>query len=163
MARKKKINKRKTAIYIFIGLIIIAIILGSKLGKLERIKNENINIVNENKIENKIENETNENIVEENNNILTTSNTPTTQEQISSEEKTVENLEKERTNKERAIEYVKNNWGEDDSVEFRIDEHSEKDENGNYIVEIRNKNNTYLIDKCIVDIETGTCTFLYSY
>ena len=162
MARKKKISKkeakRKMAVYVFILLIIVAIVLGSKFGKLERLKNENQNITNTNKAQNAIDNKTDENKVDSKNTV-DTSTTPQVQSGPSSEEKTAESINKEKSDKEKAIEYAKQNWGEDDTVYFTIDDNNPKDENGDYIVYIRDVNTTHEVERCKVDVETGACTY----
>lgn len=97
---------------------------------------ENENIENVDNTQNEIENNLNETI--ESNNSNETEQTSNTETQG-------------KSNKERAIEIVMNDWGEDDSVYF---DYVERD--GKNTVVVRNKNTTYEIVTYIVDLSNGT-------
>ena len=126
---------------LIIALIIAGIVVAKKITKKqETIKTQSntlneINIIKEEK--NTVENET---IIEENK-----------VENETKQEK--ENKAKEQTPEEIAIEIVKENWGEDDTVYFAC----EKQENdGRYPVAVRDKNSTKALYWYYVDIETGS-------
>ncbi len=90
------------------------------------------------------ENETVSNVVENTNN---NGNDKTEDENIT------ENQKEEMADDEKAIELVKNKWGEDDSVTFKIDE---KTEDGKYSVSVVDKNTTEVLMWYEADIKNET-------
>lgn len=88
-----------------------------------------------------------ENKVEEENNLTQNTVEP---EENKSEENHVSNTENKE---EEAKEIVKNNWGEDDSVYYSYDG---IDEDGRYIICVRDKATTKALFWYYVDMETGT-------
>ena len=160
-------DKRKIIIIVVIvvALVILISLLTIKLIKIEKNKgkevfnsNENAiksNII-ENDIENDIENEIIENAVvdtekEENNK----NNSQNTSPSIGEEEVTKTEIEKEETNKEKAMNIVKKDWGEDDNVYFTFES---IDSRGNYIVYVREGETTRAISSYTINLETGTFT-----
>lgn len=105
------------------------------------IKNEMGNEVEGNEA---TENETVSNVVENTNN---NGNDKTEDENIT------ENQKEEMADDEKAIELVKNKWGEDDSVTFKIDE---KTEDGKYSVSVVDKNTTEVLMWYEADIKNET-------
>ena len=100
------------------------------------VQNEQINEVNEimsNEIENQVENET------------------ITENTVSSE--TFE--ESPKTAKEKAVDMVKKDWGQTNSVEFSVEG---IDANGNYIVTIRDSQTTQALAFYTVNVNSGTFT-----
>ena len=123
-------------IKLHIDLLIDADKLLEQINKSNTKKLENENIENVDNTQNEIENNLNETI--ESNNSNETEQTSNTETQG-------------KSNKERAIEIVMNDWGEDDSVYF---DYVERD--GKNTVVVRNKNTTYEIVTYIVDLSNGT-------
>ena len=164
MSRKentKRENKIKIIILIIAIIAIIAIVLTLKLVKLNKTKEVNTKINVTNEVENTILNDipvVNE-IKVENSIKNTTVQEEQNTEEISSEEMSIQNIEQEKNDKEKAIEIAKNNWGEDESVYFSIDNNNYLDSDGNYIVQIRDRVTTHEVERCKVNLETGTCTY----
>lgn len=158
-------ENKKTKIIIIIAAIIILILLVVVLTvKLVNIKNskEDTPTINTNSmIENDINNIANENI--QNNNIDETeknninenninNNSYNSNQQTSMEEIDNESIQIQEDKKEKAIKIVKENWGEDEKVYFSFDS---IDNNGKYIVSVRNRISTEAICWYTVDVETG--------
>ena len=171
-------ENKKTKIVIIIAVIVVLILLAIFLAvKLFNIKNnKKIPTINTN---NEIKNETNNNVAGEviqnnsivneiiqNNNIndntvnetvgnITDENVvvENNSQQVSKEEIDNETIQKEEDNKEKAINIVKENWGEDDKVYFSFDS---IDNNGKYIVSVRDRISTEALYWYAVDIEKGT-------
>lgn len=99
-------------------------------------KNEVDNDIQKNEI---TENEVNNNIAEAPNN--------------DNQGNITENQKEEMKDDEKAIELVKNKWGADDSVTFKIDE---KTEDGKYSVSVVDKNTTEVLMWYEADIKNGT-------
>ena len=118
------------AILIFAGIYVAKKISGNN----KTVKTGTNTIVKENKTNE--ENKVAENMVEP--------------EENKTEEGHVPNTEKKE---EQAKEIVKNNWGEDDSVYYSYDG---IDENGRYIICVRDKATTKALFWYYVDLETGT-------
>ena len=119
------------------------IFIGKKIAKKPKTIETTSNIINEiNILNNTQENEIVENNVE-------------IEEENEQEEK--EEQETAKTNSsdpiEQAKEIVQNNWGEDDSVYFSYDG---KDDEGNYIICVRDKNSTKALYFYYVDVESGS-------
>lgn len=154
-------KKRKLIIAIVIAVILI-IIIALLVWQLIRIKNETTQVANieknnivenqiqnniiENELENNVEENTIVNTVQEENNQTQNNNQKEETEEISKEE-----LESEETNEEKAINIAKKDWGNDSTVYFRF---ARKNEDGKYLVEVREEETTYLITTYIIDINT---------
>jgi cytoskeletal protein RodZ len=161
MSRKDihmKNEKKKIIIsIIFVLIVLLTILLTWKLMQLNKTTLVN---TNENSNTNEIVNNINENTMENNINITNTNNninlsTEETTNSTSSEERSIEDIQKDEDKKEKAITIAKNNWGEDNTVYFTFDS---IDEDGNYLIYIRDKATTHEVAHYIVDIKTGTCT-----
>lgn len=150
---------------IIVGILIIALIImgivlwTSKEEIKETDKQNSINQINitqseNNLVQNKEEDTENkiENIVSEDkqDEIL---NETTEVEDLTNTSQTVDNQKKEENNNEKAINMVKNDWGADDSVSFKIDEQTE---DGKYVVSVVDKNTTKVIMWYDVDINNNT-------
>lgn len=150
---------------IIVGILIIALIImgivlwTSKEEIKEADKQNSINQINitqseNNLVQNKEEDNENkiENIVSEDkqDEIL---NETTEVEDLTNTSQTVDNQKKEENNNEKAINMVKNDWGADDSVSFKIDEQTE---DGKYVVSVVDKNTTKVIMWYDVDINNNT-------
>lgn len=150
----KNIRKKIIVTIIFLLIMLCAILLTWKLVLINKTEKTSLDLnINENniiEIENEIENTADNVAIQQNNTKVNAADITT-----SSEEKSVEEIEKEEDKKEKAITLTKNNWGEDSNVYFTYDS---IDERGNYIVYIREKSTTHAIARSIVDIKTGTCT-----
>ncbi len=153
-------NKKKivliTLIIIDIIIFTVAIYLTVKLIKTN--ENTTKNTI-ENKIENAvinnvIENEIKENIIENNviENVIDHADIHNT-EPISDPEQEIDKntMYKQQTDQEKAINIAKENWGEDNTVEFTFDH---VDENGRYVVFVRDIETTRQIDEYVIDIQT---------
>ena len=75
--------------------------------------------------------------------------TPSTSE----EEVAKTEIEKEETDKEKALNLVKKDWGEDDNVYFTFES---IDGNGNCVIYVREGETTREISVYTVNIKTGT-------
>lgn len=165
---EKKKSKIVIIIAVIIILILLAIILTVKLLDIRNNKEDtptinanNIiedetgnNVVNESIQNNIIDNNVNE-IVENNTteNVIEQNNALGNSQQISKEEIDNETMKKEEDNKAKAINIVKENWGEDSKVYFSFDS---IDSNGKYIVSVRNKTTTEALAWYVVDLKNGT-------
>ena len=123
---------------------------------------ENINnndIKQSNEVQNAVEwikNEVNNNTTNTTQNELPT-NAEVKEETKNEENKTENTLnqaqQQEKSNEERAIEMIKNDWGKDDNVTFKIDEQID---NGKYVVSVIDKNTTQVIMWYDVDVKNNT-------
>lgn len=157
-------NKKKLIISIIIAVILVAIVvllifqlinLKNKGKELTQVNNNenfaNEAIIENNTLDNVIENDTEE---ENNNNV----NNVTAEEEEKNTNKDTEEIpqsvvEEEKNNKEKAIDIVKNAWGEDNNVYFSFDN---IDSNGKYRICVRDKETTHAISWYIVDVSEGT-------
>ena len=78
--------------------------------------------------------------------------TPSTSE----EEVTKTEIEKEKSNKEKAMEIVKKDWGEDDNVYFSSDDLASTNEE--YVIHVRESKTTWEICTYTVNVKKGTFT-----
>ena len=69
------------------------------------------------------------------------------------EEVTKTEIEKEKSDKEKALSIVKKDWGEDDNVCFTFES---IDGNGNYVIYVREEETRREISIYTVNIKTGT-------
>ena len=99
-----------------------------------------------------IEDKNNENVNEEKNN--QTNNIQNTASNAG-EEVTKTEIEKEETDKEKALNLVKKDWGEDDNVYFTVES---IDGNGNYTIYVREGETTREISVYTVNLKTGKFT-----
>lgn len=134
---------KKTSIYIaaIIIVIIIGILLAVKVTKDFKVKpttSEKVDNKVENKENNTIKNEVNINITDEENNIVDNPEP-----------------EKPKTDLEKAIEIVKEDWGSDSSVYYAADGKTTK---GEFIICVRDKNSTAALAWYTVNLEDGTFT-----
>lgn len=158
-------QNQKKKIIIIVGVVILAILIALltvKLINIERNKEKEVSNVNENAIENNIlenaiknENtENTENIVvadkekEDNNKNDLIETSPT----IGEEEITKTEIEKKENDEEKAVNIVKKDWGEDNSVYFTIEE----TQNEKYTISVREKDTTRTISTYEVNIQTET-------
>ena len=109
---------------------------------------------NHQKLQNEnIEDKNNENVNEEKNN--QTNNIQNTASNAGEEEVTKTEIEKEETDKEKALNLVKKDWGEDDNVYFTVES---IDGNGNYTIYVREGETTREISVYTVNLKTGKFT-----
>jgi len=166
-------ENKKTKIIILIMIIILLVIVAAVLtielyhirNNKENVPASNENNVVENQINNNITNEAVQNNIIENNinqtqenevvqNTVVESVTSTeNNQQVSKEEIDNESIKKEEDNKQKAINIVKENWGEDEKVYFSFDS---IDNNGKYIVSVRDRASTEALYWYTVDIEKET-------
>ena len=152
--------KKNTKLIMFILVVVIVglalfFIFQANQKVTENMENrENMNIQTNTTIENNNTNQTVENVE----NTENTSNTleGNIQEESESSEET-DSMEESNTTdpKAKAIEIVKKDWGEDDSVYFSYDG---VNSDGKHIVGVRNKSDTTIRYWYDVDINTGTFT-----
>ena len=130
---------------LFIIVIVILIIAGISFAK--KISNDNETV------------KTTTNVAKNNVNKTTNTEIENKQEENEQEENVVEQEDQEdidddsNTLEEKAKSIVKENWGEDDSVYFSYDG---IDNEGRYIICVRDKNTTKALYFYYVDVETGT-------
>ena len=130
--------------------IIVALIIAGIFVAKQILEKEDTEQTSTNTIENA--NKTNEeNQLEENN--LETNNTDENNVVENEVTNNTEPGEIQETPEEQAKQLVKDNWGEDDAVYFSYDG---KDENGRYIICVREKETTKALYWYYVDLETGT-------
>lgn len=158
-------QNQKKKIIIIVGVVILAILitlLTVKLINIEKNKEKEVSNLNQNAIENNtIENaiknentENTENIVvvdkekEDNNKNDLIETSPT----IGEEEITKTEIEKKENDEEKAVNIVKKDWGEDNSVYFTIEE----TQNEKYTISVREKDTTRTISTYEVNIQTET-------
>lgn len=159
------VNKKVVIICSMIALIIVGVIIGIQVKKLketdyaEEIGKQNT-MQNQNVSQNESKNEVqNGNMVQENEtNSENTVTENTTQNQVQGEEET--KPEKEETqgnksnenNKDKALRLVQEEWGEDDTVYYTIDNQS----NYTYNISVRSKSTTETLAEYEVDVEDET-------
>lgn len=138
---------------ILITIIALIIVLGVLVGK-KISQNEQFEPVNSNKIEQNT-NKIMENILENKSN---TANVVENVVEEKPEEKPEEDkIEEPKTDLEKAIEIVKNNWGEDNSVFFdETDTTNEQKAKGEYTICVREKSTTNAKAWYTVDVQNGT-------
>ena len=130
---------------LYVVIIVVLIIAGIFVAKKITEKNDTKQTV-ANTLENT--NKTNEeNKLEGNNTVVEEL------EKNEVEENNVAEGKDENAPEEQAKQIVKDNWGEDDTVYFSYDG---RDENGKYIICVREKASTKALYWYYVDVETGT-------
>lgn len=128
-------------------LIVILIVVGAYLWK-RFVRKSNIVITSaeimnkfndlNNTVENKVEEDKAENKEEEN--------------KLEEKEET-KTESTAQTPKEQAIEIVKENWGEDDTVSFFV---NDKTTDGKYQIDVVDKDSTKVLYRYYVDVDSGT-------
>ena len=126
---------------LIIALIIAGVFVANKIAKEQETVKTQSNTLNE------------VNIVKEENNIIENETNTTIEEEHKEKVEQANNTSKEQTPEEKAIEIVKENWGEDETVYFACEK---REDDGRYPVAVRDKNSTKALYWYYVDIETGT-------
>ena len=144
--------KKVLVILAIIVVIVAGIFVAKKIIKSDEMKTVSQENVEKNKkentsnntinttINNEISNETQENILQNN--------------EIQENDTKQNPTEEAKTDEEKAIAIAKKKWGEDASVNFVFDH---KNENGEFVIAVRNSTTTAAIEWYIVNINTGTC------
>lgn len=151
-------------ILLIMALIIIGCLISEnkELGKLDNNVIENKVQKVENKVSkptnNKVENTTkdkDENLVNNtvNDNNVVENTVPNEVVQNTVTEETTSSQSPKEDNDQKAINMVKQDWGEDSSVTFKIDE---KKENGKYVVSVVDKKTTAVLVWYDVDVKNNT-------
>ncbi len=152
----------KKSIYIGVGVLIVILLI--VIGIFAFPKNEtekknsmqNMTILNETQNEQKEETNTEQNEIMENEITNTIQNGEVTSNEIAEPGTSSETLEESpKTAEEKAIELVKKDWKEQNNVQFSIDG---MDENGNYIVAVRNSQTTEALAFYRVNLGNQTFT-----
>lgn len=163
------VNKKVVIICSIIAVLIVAGIVAIQIKKWKEEENRqeettlaNTNLLsNQNSVENEIKEE---NIIEENtaqNENTTTNevvqnqtqnqNQNQIQTQVQGQEESTEEAPEEN-NDDKALRLVKEEWGEDDTVYYTIDNQS----NNTYNISVRSKSTTATLAEYEVDISKGT-------
>lgn len=133
--------KKLLYVVMIIALIIAGVCVAAKISEGDKtIKADADAISNTNKITEKNEVEGNNIVIESENNVV---------ENNEAANKETSDLEPE----EQAKQLAKDNWGEDDTVYFCYEE---KNEEGRYVISVRDKATTKALEWFYIDIETGT-------
>ena len=171
MGRSKRAKKGSNWWAIVLVIVCVLVVGGTFYmlhdikGKVKKVNNISSNIV-ENTVENVIEenqtdiqNITNETNTVENtttNEIKNTIDTKNNQVQNTTKEKKVSNspaIPAVTDDKQKAIELVKKEWGEDDTVSFSFDYINEK---GEYVVAVKDKASATVKNYFKVNLQNGT-------
>ncbi|MBQ9297878.1 MAG: hypothetical protein IJ223_02400 [Clostridia bacterium] len=151
----------KKYIKIIIGIIIVILVVVG----LFFLKNEDVKeTVNNSIVQSKEVKDAFNTIKKEANNIINNTVDNTISEEVKNEAENqndevpaISNPENvttnEQNNDEKAINMVKQDWGEDNNVTFKIDE---KNENGKYVIGVVDKNTTRVLVWYEVDIRNNT-------
>lgn len=151
-------EKNKNIIYISIAIVLVIIVILACI-LINKPKEENVKPTSSNLVKNEIsnqisnENEINNSIIE--NKVLEENKV---QEEIivdEQQEVQIDKIKKEEDNKQKAINIAKKDWGEDKTVYFTLEQ---IDDNGNYIVYVRETNTTRDICWYTIDINNETFT-----
>lgn len=141
--------KKGTYFFIIFVIIVLGVLVGTTTSKNEVLngtKNETKenNTTNNSVVENKVE----ENIIEEENKVEenTQVDNSTTTTSTSSQDK--------RTDKEKAIDIVKKDYGTTSGIEYFVED--ERDGKGRYRVVVRDANTTAALAWYFVDVEHNT-------
>lgn len=154
---KGEIVMKKILIVIAIVVVIIAgVFVANKMLKNDETKPTSQSSVSNNTINNEIQNNnTNEANTNQNNAIQDNNTVADNNETEENETKPSKDpIAEAKTDEEKAIAIVKKEWGEDSSVNFVYDH---KNENGEFVIAVRNSSTTAAIEWYIVNINTGTC------
>ncbi len=153
--------EKKSKILLGILAIVLIIFAGYMLAKHmdvlqtnanneEMNKNEINEVVNQvlNEIKDEVQNSVGENVIQ--NKIDNTIENSTTNDTNNVETNGAQTGEEDR---QKAIDMAKKEWGEDDSVSFKIDEQTE---DGKFVVSVVDKNTTKVIFWYAVDVKNNT-------
>lgn len=153
--------EKKSKILLGILAIVLIIFAGYMLAKHmdvlqtnanneEMNKNEINEVVNQvlNEIKDEVQNPVEENVIQ--NKIDNTIENSTTNDTNNVETNGAQTGEEDR---QKAIDMAKKEWGEDDSVSFKIDEQTE---DGKFVVSVVDKNTTKVIFWYAVDVKNNT-------
>lgn len=153
--------EKKSKILLGILAIVLIIFAGYMLAKHmdvlqtnanneEMNKNEINEVVNQvlNEIKDEVQNSVGENVIQ--NKIDNTIENSTTNDTNNVETNVAQTGEEDR---QKAIDMAKKEWGEDDSVSFKIDEQTE---DGKFVVSVVDKNTTKVIFWYAVDVKNNT-------
>lgn len=151
MERKKVI----IAIILVIMVILIGVFIfggSQKTNKANETTNANVakNESSINNVANEVTNEVANTVVNE---IANTENTKNNIQNTETSSSTETFEEEPKTAEEKAINIVKKDWGEDNSVDVAVDG---MDNNGNYIVAVRNSETTEAKAFYTVNVQNGT-------
>ncbi len=152
----------KKSIYIGVGVLIVILLIVIGIFAFQKNETEkknsmqNMTILNETQNEQKEETNTEQNEIMENEITNTIQNGEVTSNEIAEPGTSSETLEESpKTAEEKAIELVKKDWKEQNNVQFSIDG---MDENGNYIVAVRNSQTTEALAFYRVNLGNQTFT-----
>lgn len=155
------IDKKIVIVFTLIAILIVGGIIGHKIYKINNseynvVQTENKSNTTNNVLKNEIEEEKNEEnvIVEETKeeNTTTESNTQNTEVRGKEESDTQNEKENEASKKEQALNLVKKEWGEDNTVYYTVDSNS-----GNiYNISVRSKATTETLVEYEVDVNKKT-------
>lgn len=152
------------AVILLITILLIIELISLKNSKTVEVNNnEGINntlqeeniIENTETVENEINNTVNEVVPEENEEENIEENQLVTDPE---QEVDKEIIEKQETDKDKAKRIAEEDWGKDDSVYFHVE--NTKDDQGRYIVNVRDNETTYPIRIYYINIETETFEIL---
>ncbi len=164
MSRARREKKKSNNYFMIIALLICIAVIGVTFWMLNDIKKKvdlqankpekNTNIVNNNQIENEIKNE---NTVEPENTVIENTIENTVENNTAKKTTQINTMvpyKPTSTNKkEEAINLVKKNWGEDDSVDFSFEYINEK---GEYVVSVKDKSTATVRCYFKVNITNGS-------
>lgn len=134
--------KKILYIVIIIALIMAGIFVATKITENDKTKPTVANTLEEENKEANVAEEANNTVELEANEVIN-----------NTENNDVENGSTGITPEEQAKQIVKENWGEDNSVYYSYDG---KDENGRYVICVREKSTTKALYRYYVDLETGS-------
>lgn len=144
---------------LILALIILGVFIVTSKNDTEQVGNDNNNISQSNEVKdavNWIKNEVNNTEKTENEdkveNVIN-NNEEKLDDETDNNNKTDEKPSSEEINNQKAIDMVKNDWGEDSSVTFKIDEQTE---DGKYVICVVDKNTTKVLVWYDVDIKNNT-------
>ena len=159
---KKNIKYIILIVCIIIGIVIGVIVLNKNNAENVNSKTENTNSVLEEKIENKIDHYSTEEELRKRNykekHIIKDIENVVSQQSKTEQDLEENTNEKEITStptdkKQQAIDLVKEKWGEDDTVTFRVDSTTSK---GEYVVAVISKDSVKVKNYFIVNLENMT-------
>lgn len=157
-------NSKMLAIGLLVVLIIIGLLILSNEekiitvdkpkenvteNKVQKVENKTENVVT-NKVENKVENKV-DSTIGNNDNVQNIVQNQIVENKVNNT--TTDPQTPKEDNDQKAINMVKQDWGADASVTFKIDE---KKENGKYVVSVVDKNTTAVLVWYDVDVKNNT-------
>lgn len=133
--------KKILYIILIVAVVIAGVCVAKKISDGEKTVKTDANIVNN------VDNKVKQNEVEENNIVTEPEDSETENNEVDNKE--TSNLSPE----EKAKQLAKDNWGEDSTVYFSFEEVNEE---GRYVISVRDKETTRALEWLYIDIETGT-------